>query len=259
MSKQSARTRRDASGFTLVELVVVMSVLVVLSGLVLPKLDTFKLKANKASAASNIHGVARFVTSYKTQKDVFPDELDSLLDSTTPTALYANLDPQCLGVLPGNPQKLTTTTLASADEVRSLNRVGLVNVHHHAAPGNGYEGDSAAETAASALVVGSSLATLNAPADPDAVAIVNRFYPGSAGVVPGGKKVVVFGVGPRNKMIGDVLHDAPFYANTDQNKYYSRFLVAFELDTGGGRARFLGALGADGDLLGEEVVDFYQN
>ena len=58
-----------------------MSVLVVLSGHVLPKLDVFKLKANKAPAASNNHGVDRFISSFKVQSDVFPDEFDSLLDS----------------------------------------------------------------------------------------------------------------------------------------------------------------------------------
>ncbi len=255
----ASRCRRAAqAGFTLVELVVVMSVLVVLAGLLLPKLDTFKLKANKASAASNIHGVARFITSYKTMKDVFPDEFDSLLSATTTNTLYPNLDPQCLGVLPGNPTKLAVETIATPDELRSLNRVGIVNVHHHAT--GGFEGNSAAATPLSALstATNNTVATINA-ADPDGAAIIEHFYPGSGGVVPVGKKLAVFGVGPRSKMINDLLHEAPFYANTDQNKYYNRFLAVFEFSTGGSRAKMLGVLGSDGDLLGEEIIDFYEN
>lgn len=253
-SPRSQKRQALQAGFTLVELVVVMSVLVVLSGLILPKLDTFKLKANKASAASNIHGVARFITSYKTMKDVFPDEFDSLLANGAPTGLYANLDPQLLGVLPGNPTKLATTTIASADEQRSLNRVGILNVHHHA--GGGYEGNSAAGTPPTPLANGSTVATINA-ADGDGQAVIRFFYP-DTGVVPLGKKLAVFGVGPRNKMMGDVLHEAPFYANTDQNKYYNRFLAVFEFSTAGSRARLLGVLGSDGDLLSEEIIDFYE-
>ncbi|MCA8953842.1 MAG: prepilin-type N-terminal cleavage/methylation domain-containing protein [Planctomycetes bacterium] len=251
-----AARRALQAGFTLVELVVVMAVLVVLAGLILPKLDTFKLKANKAAAASNIHGVARYITSFKAQKDVFPDEFDSLLDSGTPTNLYTSLDPQCTGSLPGNPTKLTTTTIVNADELRSLNRVGLVSLHHHDAAVE-FKGNSAAGTAPSTLIVGDTIATVN-PIDPDGQAIIEHFYPGTGGAVPAGKKLAVFGVGPRNKMINDILHEAPFYANTDQNAYYNRFLAVFEFSTGGSRAKLLGVLGSDGDLLSEEIVDYYE-
>ena len=46
------RSRCTAAGFTLIELVVVVAILVTLAGLVLPGLDAFKLKANKGVAAS---------------------------------------------------------------------------------------------------------------------------------------------------------------------------------------------------------------
>jgi prepilin-type N-terminal cleavage/methylation domain-containing protein len=246
---------RRTVGFTLIELIVVMAVLTVLAGLVLPKLDVFKLKANKASAASNIHGVDRFVTGYKVQKDVFPDQWDSLLDATNTTALWPGLDPQLIGGTVGSPTKLTTTTIATNDELRSLNRVGLLTVLDHV--NGGFPGDSAS-SGPRTFTTGDTLATINA-ADPDGQRILNQFYPMTGGAVPPGKKVVVFGFGPRNQIIGDSLHAAPFYANTDQLKYYNRFLVCFELDTGGGRARLLGSLGADGDTINEEIIDFYEN
>lgn len=243
------------AGFTLVELVVVMAVLTVLSGVILPKLDVFKLKANKASAASNIHGIDRFVTTYKVQKDLFPDGWDSLLDATNNTQLFANLEPQCTGSTPGSPTKLSTTTIVDANELRSLQRVGIATVFDHntgTAPGD------SANSASRALAIGDSLATINS-ADPDGQAILAHFYPTTNGVVPANRKVIVFGLGPRNQMMGDVLHAAPFYANTDQNSFYSRYLVVFEMNTGGGRARLLGALGSDGDTINEEITDYYQN
>ncbi len=252
MRKHALLRRRRSAGFTLIELIVVMAVLTVLAGLVLPKLDVFKLKANKASAASNIHGVNRFVAAYKVQHDLFPDRWDSLLDDTA-TGLFSELDPQCLGSLPGNPTKLTTTTIDGEGELRSLNRVGITTVFDHAT--GGFPGDSAS-AGPRLLQDGDTLATINA-ADGDGVAILQHFYP-TTGVPDAGHKVVVFGLGPRNQMNGDVLHAAPFYANTDQVSYYNRFLVAFDVDNGGGRAKLLGTLGADGDTIDAEIIDFYE-
>jgi len=248
-----------ARGFTLIELVVVIAILTVLAGLILPKLDVFKLKANKASAASNIAGVTRFVESYKVQKDVFPDNWDSLLDSTTQTTLFSQLDPQLIGPaasgIPGSPTKLTTTTIGTEDELRSLVRVGITSMLDHSA--GGFPGNSAT-SAPRVLAIGATYATINA-ADSDGQAILAAFYPKTNGVVPANKKIAVFGFGPRNDATGQVVYTAPFYANTDQTKYYNRFLVAFEVDTGGSRARMLGSLGADADRIEEEIQDFYEN
>lgn len=253
MLSTDLRARRlRSAGFTLVELVVVMAVLTVLAGLVLPKLDVFKLKANKAAAASNIHGVDRFVTTFKVQHDVFPDRFDSLLDSTAPTQLFPELDPQLLGSGAGNPTKLTTDTIDDDSQLRSLVRVGITSVLDHTA--GGFPGDSG--DTLRALSVGDTIATINA-ADGDGQSIIDQFYPEGGGV-PAGKKIVVFGLGPRSEMIGETLTTAPFYANTEQTAYYNRFLICFEMDTGGGRARLLGSLGSDGDTLNEEIRDFYE-
>lgn len=247
-------------GFTLIELVVVVAVLAILAGLVLPKLDVFKLKANKATAAANIAGVDRFVESFKCQKDNYPDGWDSLLDNAAPTTLYTKLDPQLTGSIPGSPIKLTVmTTGLTVNQARSLNRVGILNMHHHDATA-GFPGNSAL-TANTAIASGVRLATLNAPADGDAQAIINELYPNG---LPSGKTLVVFGLGPLSELCNNTsgnatLHGAPFYANTDQLKYYNRFLALFEVDDNGGRAKFLCALGADADRLNEEVVDFYEN
>ncbi len=247
--------RAGHTGFTLVELVVVMAVLAVLSGLILPKLDVFKLKANKSASASNMHGVTRFVTQYKVQKDLFPDGWDSLMDVASTSTLFSALDPQCTGSTPGSPVKLTTTTIADQNELRSLQRVGITTVFDHS---TGTFPPDSANGAPRLLQVGDTLATINA-ADPDGQAVISQLYAANAGVIPSNRKVVVFGLGPRNQIVGNELHEAPFYANTDQNSYYSRFFVVFELSSTGGRARLVGTLGSDGDTIGEEIADFYQN
>ncbi|MEZ6194817.1 MAG: prepilin-type N-terminal cleavage/methylation domain-containing protein [Planctomycetota bacterium] len=246
---------RSQQGFTLIELIVVMAILTILSGLIIPKLDVFKLKANKAQSAANMSGVDRFVASYKVQRDLFPDGNDSLLEDGTNT-FYAQLDPQLTGSTTGSPTKLTTTTIANDSELRSLQRVGLTTVNDHD-PAAGFPGDSAAGTTPRTLAVNDTIATINA-ADSDGQAILRHLYPQTDGVVPANEKVVVFGLGPRNAMIPDTLHVAPFYANTAQTSYYNRFLLCYALDTGGGRARFLAALGSDADTISEEINEFYE-
>lgn len=246
------QSRRKA-GFTLIELVVVVAILVVLSGFLLPKLDTFKLKANKGVSAAAMGGITQVVESYRIQHDLFPDNWDSLLDSTNNTTLHAQLNPQLTGSQAGNPTKLATTTIATDSELRSLVRVGVTSVLDHVTLPE-YPSDGA--TMQRALAVGDTVATINA-ADGDGLAILAQFYPATAGAVPAGKKVVVFGLGERSNMVGNSIYNAPFYPNADQITTYARYLCCFELDTGGGRARYLGTLGADGDMLKEEIKDYY--
>jgi len=247
------RNRRDR-GLTLIELIVVMAILVILAGLTLPKLDVFKLKANKAQAAANITAVANYVSAFRVQHDVYPDVWDSMLDSTSNTTLYPQLHPSLTGGVGGSATKMSTSTI-TADELKSLNRVGILTVVDNdpsvSFPNN--SGTSGPRT----LTTGDTVVTVNA-ADPKGAAIIDTFYPDGAGV-PSGKKIAVFALGPRSNMIGDVLVAAPFYANADQLTQYARFLVAFELSSSGGRARMLGALGSDGDTLEEESQGFYKS
>jgi len=246
-------------GFTLIELIVVMAVLVVLAGLLLPKMDVFKLKANKAQAASNMASVMNAVSSYRTQHDVYPDVWDSLLDSSAPTTLYPKLHPSLTGAPGGTATKMATTTIATADELNSLLRVGITSVVDHDAaaslPNNSTNG-----VAVRLLQVGDSLVTPNLADTTGKVAnILLDYYPQDSGSIPAGKKVVVFGLGRFNEMVGDTIHAPPIYANADQLTQYSRMLVLFELADGGGRARMLGALAADGDRFEGEIQDFYKN
>ncbi len=250
-----ARPAGRDGGFTLVELVVVMAVLAVLSGLILPKLDVFKLKANKSADAANIHGVDRYITQYKVQKDLFPDGWDSLMDAASTATLFTALAPELTGSTPGSPVRLTTTTITDQNELRSLQRVGITTVFDHNT--GGFPPDSA-NGAARVLQVGDTVATIN-QADPDGQNIIARMYASNGGVVPAGRKVIVVGLGPRNQIVGDTLHEAPISAGVDVNSAYARYLVVFELRSSGSRARLIGTLGAEGNLLSDEIQDFYEN
>jgi prepilin-type N-terminal cleavage/methylation domain-containing protein len=248
---------RRERGLTLIELIVVMAILVVLAGLTLPKLDQFKLKANKAQAASNMETLGNAIASYRAQKDVYPDVYNSLLETGT-TSFYGKLHPSLTGGAGGTATKCALSTL-SADEVTSLARVGITQVVDH---------DPAAEIPNNSdILAGAGVPRTFATGDtvvipnlldPDGQKIVRQYYPSLNGAIPSGKKVVILGVGRSNAMVGDTIQNAPFYANANQLTQYTRMLAVYEVSSSAGRARFLGALSADGDPFEEEIQDFYE-
>lgn len=75
--------RSDANGFTLVELLVVISIIALLIGLLLPMLAKAKEDANRAVCSSNIHSLIQSMVEYaQSQNGQFP---------ATPGPLYGNV------------------------------------------------------------------------------------------------------------------------------------------------------------------------
>ena len=274
--KVSIRTRRAVPGFTLIELLVVVGILVALAGALLPKLDRIDQKTNKGIAANNMTGTSRYIQTYRILHNVYPDVWDSLVVKTSgalaqaPTINGPGLEPQTTGGtadgnLSSGPHKLIAGTLASG-MARSLNRMNIGTVMDWDATGANLSGGGGAPTdlfnTQRALVDGGAVATLN-PADGDALDIINQIYPanklagGTSGAVPAGKQLIVFGFGPLNQCIGDVIQDCPAYSNTDSSKFYTRFLAVFEARNDGSRAELKLVVGADGDLTRDEMNDFY--
>ena len=276
MNMEASVTKKTvARGFTLIEMLVVVSILVILTGAILPKLDVVQLKVNKGVAANNMGGVSRYVQTYRVMHNIYPDHWDSLMGGTTgsdPTSLWAGpagglgpgLEPQTTGALAGSPHKLTTTTLtesATVHELRSLTRLGIVTIEQLGGttgdiPGNLYNQDQL-------LAAGSTVATIN-DADPDGQNIISQIYKlGGTSTSPVGypatvgEKLVVFGFGPKNSTIQDVLQECPWYPNTDPNKYYHRFLCIFRVFQDGTRCQLAMVTGADGDRIDEEIGDYY--
>ena len=287
--------RRVRSGFTLIELVVVVAILAILAGLVLPKLDTYILKANKSVSGSNISGVSRYIQTHRVINNEYPDKMDSLLTTAATPTLWTSvglpgdatfqvgLHPELTGGnaagLPLNtPKKLKAISVPADSGTsaygRSLNRMGLNTVYDvdpsalaDDIPGNQF-GAETSTSAGRTLSGGSSIAVLNiasntggggvvaAADDGDAAGIWNKIY-GSAGKQDSGAILVAFGFGPKNTAIGTTLQDVPFYPNLDQISYYNRFVVFYEIYANGDRASFKLATGADGDLMADEIREYY--
>jgi prepilin-type N-terminal cleavage/methylation domain-containing protein len=232
---RSNRLRR--AGFTLLELIVVIGILVILAGLVVGKLDLLQVRANKGVAASNMSGVGRLIRLYRVSHQSFPDNWDSLITTnggtrgttlwkattTDPSLLTSKgLDPQAVGGPPaGVHQKLTATTLTDG-QLYSLYRVGVRTVLDvdtaimgasatTVAPGNafGSKGSTAAGFTPFPLASGATVAMVN-DGDSDGRAIISEFYApwapnglysevDAAGSPFAGRRLMVFGFGPLNQ------------------------------------------------------------
>ena len=77
--------RRNQSGFTLVELLIVVIILGILAAVVIPQFNTAAAESKEAALASNLATIRQAVELYKVQhSDAFPSSaiLDELVNST---------------------------------------------------------------------------------------------------------------------------------------------------------------------------------
>jgi prepilin-type N-terminal cleavage/methylation domain-containing protein len=259
-----------SKGFTLIELLVVVAILVILAGLVLPRLDRVQAKANKGVSGNGSIGVARYVQTARVLNNAYPDQWDSLLQTSgvlwTGAEGSKQLDPQLTGVtfVPGNHHKIIETAFTAADDeyVRSLSRIGIktfmdVDPADNDFPGNAFHHPRVlTNTSKYATINAISATDPNPTADGDAKAIIAHLYP-KTGAIPTDVKLIVLGFGPTNTAIGDVMQEVPFYANTEPNLYYHRYLCIFEAYGDGKRAQLKATVGADGDIASDELNEYY--
>ncbi|MEZ0229271.1 MAG: type II secretion system protein [Planctomycetota bacterium] len=276
-------SRAARRGFTLLELIVVVAILVALAGLIVTKLDIFQNKAEKASAAIQCRDMNRMIQVFRGTTNLYPDRWDSLVDRTGGTPVLKQpqlpgglpgLDPGLVGGLPtGASTKLALLPAAlTAGQARSLNRIGITTVLDHDGVltpttnyGNGFSLSNAIDGAADDV-----FATINA-ADSSGQRILNAIYPTlpippattPVVTVPSDRILVVFGLGRYCTLVGSNLQssnltEAPVYPY-ESNQYYDRYLAVFEAYNSGGAARLVIVLGADGDVPGDEIANFNKN
>ena len=70
--------RRHRSGFTLIELMVVVIIIGILAAIAIPKFQNSKGKANAASMKSDLHGLAITQENYFYEKSTYSDVLTDL-------------------------------------------------------------------------------------------------------------------------------------------------------------------------------------
>lgn len=236
-------------GLTLIELVVVIAILAVLAMIVVPKLDGLQNNANHAAAANSVSDLGRYIQTYRTTKQRFPDGWDSLASGTSLWQV-ADLGAKTKGLHPtafASGGKFAEYKLTGAD-VAGLKAVGITTLYKanttltSKRPGDMFTDGTAnniASDAAVAKVISTSII--------DHVYRANLKTGGTSGAVPSDRTLIALGFGPQNELVGSLMLEAPSYANVDSSLIYNRHLALFEV--GGSKALFKGVVAADGDLL----------
>lgn len=248
-------SKKLASGFTLIELLVVVGILAIMASIVLPKLDGLQSNANHAVGAASADDTGRFIQIYKSTKNRLPDGWDSLIDPST-SQLWAPANPSTTPAQPGlhtalsgSAGKLVSSTLVAGEDA-ALNSAGIYTLYDLGGGSSTLRPGDKFNTPVT-LTVGTPVAivsTTNGKKIIDHIYRDNSKSTGVSGTIPAGKRLIAFGFGPHNAMIGHTMLEVPAYPNVDSTLIYNRNLVIFEVGTTG-RAVFKAVVGTDGDLI----------
>lgn len=224
LRKHLANNKKAArSGFTLIELIVVLMILVGLAGLVIPAVTDMVVRTHSAAGAGNIAEVSNAVARYEAQYMSYPNNLDSLKNTlagatvTDFNGLTTELTANC-----------TALTL-TADHVDALDAAGITTLALHADASATVDATFQATTPSAALAEDDVL-----------LSITDGVTETSLGLDTAGTYVLL-GVGNRSEAIGRTMTDAPvhFAENGAENPalVYNRFLAVF--DVSGERAKLV--------------------
>jgi len=217
--------RRRRNGFTLIELVVVILVIAIVSGLVVASVGWIRRFANYATQSHNQASLTSNLEMYRTTygNDGYPDNLDSLVITGTSDPIYS-----VAGYTDkGHSAELYTVGDLDADERASLKWLNTVYDHDtdkHAGlqgnPGNSAIHERTGFDGTNVAIVGDSTTAF----DGEGLLLVNEIYPNG---VPEDVTLVAFGIGPRNTAVGTTMQSAPLDARVDNSEVYGRFIGVF--------------------------------
>ncbi|MGN6133229.1 MAG: type IV pilin protein [Aureliella sp.] len=241
MKSKLRRRQNDRRGFTLVELIVVLMILVGLAAVLIPAVTDMVARTNRSTASSNIAEVAGAIQRYDAQYMAYPDNFDSLMTDLTGTdlnTLHAAFTAASADVT------LTAGTLAA------FNAAGIVNVGIHAADDNTFALPTPTALTNTTVLKGPSATTQEA---------LGLETTGTAG------KYVFLGVGALCDLNGKTMLDAPVHfprdAVTNPELAYSRFLAVFQVTDGTDpldRVKLVGVVAPDSLGLSGEMDGYFE-
>ncbi len=270
---------KSLTGFTLVELVVVLAILVALAGLVISKVDFLRRQSTMATAAASTGDLANNIELYVTTNSAVPNGFDSLLDETG--AVYTKLIGTNDDV--GNLyQALTPVPVPNAGSDKRLN--SLVRMGMSVVNDNLSTSTNATESGTSGRLIvsgtglvpsepitaagGSNLALVNGSASQGA-SIWKAVYPSNiwTNSPPAGTTMVVdangttvslvaFGVGSGCSLVGTTMTTPPQMAGPDTTLFYYRYVAIFAIFSDGRRAQLKTVLDSFGRTTDGDISNY---
>jgi len=248
------------AGMTLIELTVVLLVLIGLAGLLMPYVGGFVEKTHDSTGASNIAAVNSAMLRYQASYQSYPDNLDSLIDDATTTAVYTKLmGPDCLAKQTLTAEQAMAFKMAGIDTIMQMDSAST-DATFSATTGVSMPMVGNADTTEVAMLTNlmgcATAATTTMPINSTNLKNIIVRTPNTDMF-----DYVVFGVGSDNSMIGKALTTAPVHfaqtGNMGPKLKYNRFAVVFEvpkstvLDNGG---YCLGQLDGDSALVATQPI-----
>jgi prepilin-type N-terminal cleavage/methylation domain-containing protein len=270
MRQLSARSF-TRSGFTLVELVVVLLILAAVAGLVIPVVGGLGRSTDMAASAKTQSDLANNLQQFFLLQKRYPQGCDSLLQNSGGTGTLALYGPvtdangqQASGMTTSSPNAYGALVLGSitGQQLRSFSRAGFEYVFDHETydPNTGSGAVNANDSGIYQRAVPSSgsfsCAVLN-QAIATNLATTSSLYTVLRGLVPSelkpnttspanwdwipesGTQIVAVGIGPRCRLVPTTMMSTPIYPGND-GKYYGRYLAYFKVFNTGERAILIG-------------------
>jgi prepilin-type N-terminal cleavage/methylation domain-containing protein len=237
-------------GFTLMELLVVISILALLAAVAVPKIADIYERSRSSTQAYSLSDVNRQLEIFYGINKKYPDGWDTLMESG---GVYSKL--------PATVTQYTTTATLTPDQITSLNAAGIGHAFLHDAAstdysnsgvdrrhfgtGTGHDGtaninelvaiDKSAGSKGLSLLVNDFGLNPNKSATDTSLTRINA------------NTYVVFGLGNKSTIVQNQIQEAPILDHATSSTQYSRALVVYEVpNTGTTRAKLVGVLAPDG-------------
>ena len=243
-SMSRAKARR---GFTLIELIVVLMILVGLAGMVIPAVTDMVSRTHTSTSSGNIAEVANAIARYETQYLQYPNNFDSLVTNLATGAALGTLDEE---IRAGGDHALTTVALntvnaAGEEIIESLEHAGIISLGVHTTGNGSFDRALPTTLLETHSVLGLSV-TEQVANGLETVGVANKY--------------VVFGVGNINTAIGKTMTEAPVEfpegGQVNPAANYRRFLAVF--DVSGERAKLVKILGPHGTGLDAHMSEYFE-
>ena len=101
--------RNKQNGFSLIELLIVVAIILIIAAIAIPNLMRSKMAANEASAVASLRTLNTSIVAYQTTYATDPASLASLGPAATPSSTAADLVDNLLGVDPAQKSGYTIT------------------------------------------------------------------------------------------------------------------------------------------------------